>query len=93
MLLLATLAIAWFYNDRIKRYKYDVQQITLANKVLHGYQQLASLTFMELAALSDRVLLGNSRDLSERGPGAAALRKAISVVRQGIAEEVAFHGS
>ena len=45
MLLLAALAIAWYYNDSIKLYKHDVQQITRANNVLQGYQQLANLIF------------------------------------------------
>ena len=93
MLLLATLAIAWFYNDSIKRYKHDLQQITLANKVLQSYQQLSNLTFRELAVLSDSVLLGDSNELSEQGPGASALREAISNVRRGIAEQVALRGS
>jgi two-component system OmpR family sensor kinase len=90
MLLLATLAIAWFYNDSIKQHKDDVQQITLANNVLQGYLQLANLTFRELGGLRDKALLGESSDLTERGPGASALRSAISAVRQGIAQKVAF---
>ena len=92
-LMLAALTIAWFYHDSVKWYEHDVQRITLTSDVLQGYQKLSSLTFMELSALSDSVLLGNSSDLSERGPGASALREAVSVVRQGVAEEVALGGS
>ncbi len=32
ILMLATLAIAWFYNESVNWYKHDVQRITLANK-------------------------------------------------------------
>ncbi|MFC1695155.1 sensor histidine kinase [Pseudomonadota bacterium] len=91
-LMLAALAISWLYLDSVKWYEHDVQRITLANDVLQGYQKLSSLTFMELSALSDSILGRNSSDLSERGPGALALREAVSVVRQGVAEEVALGG-
>ena len=89
-LLLATLAIVWFYNDSIKQHKDDVQRITLANNVLQGYLQLANLSFRELGSLNDKALLGESSDLTERGPGASALRSAISAARQSIAQKVAF---
>ncbi|MFC1719940.1 sensor histidine kinase [Pseudomonadota bacterium] len=91
-LMLAALAIAWLYNDSVNWHEHDVQRITLANDVVQSYQKLSDLTFMELSALSDSVLQGNSGDLSERGPGASALREAVSVVRQGVAEEVAMRG-
>ena len=87
---LAALAIAWFYNDSVKWYEQDVQRITLANDVLQSYQKLSGLAFMELSALNDSILPGNSSDLSERGPGASALREAVSVVRQGVTKEVEF---
>ena len=86
---LAALAIAWFYNDSVKWYEQDVQRITLANDVLQSYQKLSSLTFMELSALNDSALPGSS-NLSEQGPGASALREAVSVVRQGVTKEVEF---
>ena len=91
-LVLAVLAIAWFYQDSVKWYEHDVQRITLANDVLKGYQKLSSLTFMELNGLGESVSRGNSGDLSERRPGASALREAVSDLRQGVAEEVDFVG-
>lgn len=93
ILMLATLAISWFYSESVKWYQHDVQRITLANEVLQDYQELSNLIFRKMGALSDGVLRGDSSKLAELGGGAAALQGTILTLRQGIAKEAAFGGS
>ena len=93
MLTLVALVIAWQFTESVKRGKDEFERISLASEVLQGYQAVSSLTLTEQNALTDSVLLNDSRGLSERKTRASALRGAISRVRQGIAAEGAFGGS
>ena len=93
ILMLATLAISWFYNESVEWYQHDVQRITLANEILAGYQELSSLVARNLNGLSEAVLRGDSSDLAELGVSAAALQEVISTVHRDIAKEAAFGGS
>jgi signal transduction histidine kinase len=90
MLLMITLGLAWYFNDSVRWYQYDVQRIVMANNVLQGYQEVSNLTLQELNALGSSVLRGDSSELADGPSRAANLREAISRVRQGIAAEVAI---
>jgi len=93
MLMLATLASVWIYNDRVNFYKQSIEQMTMANNALQGYQELFNLVSRELRAMSESVLEGDSRALSEPGLVTSVLREVVSIVRQDIAEEAAFSGN
>ncbi len=89
-MLLITLALAWYFSDSVKWYQYDVERIALANVVLHGYQEVSILTFQELNDLEESVARGDASGLADWQTRATSLRAALSRVRLGIAEEVAF---
>ena len=90
VMLLITLALAWYFIDSVRWYQYDIQRIAKSNNVLQGYQQVASLTFRELNVLGEAVERGTPL---EDGGSVDSLRQAVSRVRQGIAAEVAFAGN
>ncbi|NND44616.1 MAG: HAMP domain-containing histidine kinase [Xanthomonadales bacterium] len=92
-LLMITLGLAWYFYDSVKWYEHDVQRIALANHVLQGYQNLSKLTFQELNDLGDRVFRGDVEAPEQARLRDAALRNAVSRVRQGITAEVAFDSS
>jgi signal transduction histidine kinase len=92
-LMLVTLAIAWYFNESVKWSQSEFQRSALTNKVLQDYQELSNLTLSELIALSNRILLGDRNGLSEQGSSPAALREALSNVREGVAAEIDLGGS
>lgn len=92
-LLLITLALAWYFYDSVKWYEYDVQRVSHASNILHAYQEVSSLTYRELNALSDRLAKLEVEDPVDSRLREQRLRGAIARVRQGIAAEVAFNGN
>ena len=93
MLMLATLAFVWIYTDRVRWHEHSMERIILANQVLQSYQALSNLVSRELGAMSEGVLTGEGNALPGPGPGALALREAVSIVRQRIVQETAFPGT
>lgn len=91
-MLLVTLVLALYFQNSVKWFEYDVQRIALANDVLQDYQEVSTLTFRAMNALTERVLDGAAGDPQSWQADVASLRAALSEVRQGIAEEVAFEG-
>jgi len=89
-LMLATLATAWHFNENVKRSRYEVQRVTLANNVMQGYLEVSKLSLRELNALIDGVLLGEATGLPARESSASAIHEAVSRVRHGVMAEIAF---
>jgi signal transduction histidine kinase len=90
LLLLAILAISWYFNYNVKRHRLDVQRFTLTNNILQAHQDVSNLTLRELNALSNSVLLGDASSLPPRESTASALREALSRTRHGVTAEIAF---
>jgi two-component system OmpR family sensor kinase len=90
LLILAILAISWYFNENVRRHRLDVQRFTLGNNILQGYQDISNLTLRELNALSNSVLLGDASSMLNRESSTSALREALSRVRHGVASEIAY---
>jgi signal transduction histidine kinase len=92
-MLVITLALAWYFNDSVKWYQYDLERIALANIVLHGYQEVSILTYQALNDLEESVTLGDASGLADWDTRATVLREALARVQQGIVAEAAFEGN
>lgn len=92
VLLIITMAIAWYFFDTLQWYQRDLQKIAHANEVLHSYEDLSNLTYQKLQAMTDAVLSGSEGYLLPDDDGVRALRDALTRVRQGIADIAALGG-
>ena len=87
LLLLITLALAWYFFASVRWYRYDLERIARASEVLQAYQDLQSLTQVKLHAMGEAVVRGGG---SVGGAPKESLRAAIARVREGIEAEIAF---
>lgn len=87
LLLLITLALAWYFFASVRWYQYDLGRIDRANEVLQAYQVLANQTNSKLLAMSEAVARGSG---AVGGASSESLREIVDRVRRGIASEVAF---
>lgn len=91
-MLLVTLALAWYFNDTVKWYEHDVQQISLSNQILQNYQSLARHHWRLLRRM-DQALGDSPVDAEvEWAFEVAAIEQSIEALRRDLASE-ANHGT
>ena len=90
MLLLIILALAWYFSNSVRWYENEAQRVAIAHNVLQGYLEVSQLTYQELNALGDSVVRGDTSELTGWQSRSTTLRKAISRVSWGFAEEAAL---
>ena len=92
VMLLTTLALAWYFYDSVQWFEYDIERISIANSVLNDYRTVSAQGAQKLSLIEESTDKGEISDLTQWHDIDGSLRTAIGGIRQSLAEESALHG-
>jgi two-component system OmpR family sensor kinase len=92
VLLLVTLALAWYFHDSVEWYERDVREIALGNMVLQDYQTLVNRTWRLLNDMQEAVSGELKFDPQASQRAAEGLHETADAIRRDITELASLRG-
>lgn len=90
IMIIVLVALAWLFWETTRRYEYHLKRSELAHGVFESYLAVSNHTFRKLNAMGEISFRNRVEDSQARFTNEQSLRKAMGLVRQRIAAELAF---
>ena len=65
VMLLTTLALAWYFYDSVQWFEYDIERISIANSVLNDYRTVSAQGAQKLSLIEESIDKGEISDLTQ----------------------------